>query len=192
MISISTPRSSKPPDLLMPTLNMMSNSACLKGGATLFFTTFALTLLPTAVCALLDRFDPSQVDTHGTVEFERASAGCDLGTTEEHPHFLPQLFTNTTAVCERLVAAVSLRNAWDISRACRPTWASPMSPSSSAFGTNAATLSITTTSTAPLRTRYSTISNACSPESGCEIRSESTCTPHFAAYEGSIACSASM
>ena len=41
---------------------------------------------------------------------------------------------------------VSLRSAWDISRACRPTWLSPISPSSSAFGTSAATESITTTS----------------------------------------------
>ena len=35
---------------------------------------------------------------------------------------------------ERLIAAVSLRIAWLISRAWAPTWASPISPSSSAFG----------------------------------------------------------
>ena len=44
-----------------------------------------------------------------------------------------------------------------------------MSPSISAFGTSAATESITTTSTAPERTRISQISSACSPVSGCEI-----------------------
>src|SRR4029453_14437541 len=43
----------------------------------------------------------------------------------------------------------SLRIACDISRACRPTWVSPISPSISARGTSAATESITTTSTAP-------------------------------------------
>ena len=40
---------------------------------------------------------------------------------------------------ERLIAAVSLRIAWDISRAWAPTWASPISPSSSDFGVSAAT-----------------------------------------------------
>ena len=43
---------------------------------------------------------------------------------------------------------MSLRSACDISRACRPTCVSPMSPSSSAFVTSAATESTTTTSTA--------------------------------------------
>ena len=48
-----------------------------------------------------------------------------------------------------------------------------MSPSSSALGTRAATLSMTTTSSAPLRTRYSAISSACSAVSGCETSSSS-------------------
>ena len=56
-----------------------------------------------------------------------------------------------------------------MSRACRPMCESPMSPSISAFGTSAATESMTTTSTAPERTRISQISSACSPVSGCEI-----------------------
>ena len=44
-----------------------------------------------------------------------------------------------TDVLDRLMAAVSLRIAWDMSRACRPTWLSPISPSISALGTRAAT-----------------------------------------------------
>ena len=44
-----------------------------------------------------------------------------------------------TMVLERLIEAVSLRSAWLISRACRPGWLSPISPSSSARGTSAAT-----------------------------------------------------
>ena len=40
---------------------------------------------------------------------------------------------------ERLIAEVSLRIAWVISRAWAPTWASPISPSSSDFGVSAAT-----------------------------------------------------
>ena len=82
---------------------------------------------------------------------------------------------------ERLIAAVSLRIAWHISRAWAPTWASPISPSSSAFGVSAATESTTTTETAPERTSVSVISSACSPVSGCEISSSSMLTPSFLA-----------
>ncbi|OPZ68074.1 MAG: hypothetical protein BWY81_01020 [Firmicutes bacterium ADurb.Bin467] len=88
--------------------------------------------------------------------------------------------------------AVSLRIAWDMSRACRPTWLSPMSPSISAFGTSAATESMTTMSIAPERTSASQMSSACSPLSGCETYSSSMSTPKFFAYTGSSACSASM
>ena len=46
------------------------------------------------------------------------------------------------------IAPVSFRIDWLISRACRPTCESPISPSSSFLGTRAATESITITSTA--------------------------------------------
>src|ERR1017187_8265638 len=46
---------------------------------------------------------------------------------------------NTTQVLLRLVAAVSLRKAWLMRRACRPMCESPISPSISALGTSAAT-----------------------------------------------------
>ena len=77
--------------------------------------------------------------------------------------------------------AVSFRNAWDMSRACRPTWLSPISPSISARGVNAATESTTNTSMAPERTSMSEISSACSPVSGWEMSSSSTSTPILAA-----------
>src|SRR5437870_1108328 len=67
-----------------------------------------------------------------------------------------------------------------------------MSPSISAFGTRAATESITTTSTAPDRTRISVISSPCSPVSGWETSRLSMSTPSFFAYSTSSACSASM
>ena len=70
------------------------------------------------------------------------------------------------SVFERLMLPVSLRNACDIKRACRPMCESPMSPSISAFGVNAATESTITTSTALERTNMSQISSACSPVSG--------------------------
>ena len=56
---------------------------------------------------------------------------------------------------------------------------SPISPSISAFGTSAATLSITKRSTALDLTNVSVISKACSPESGCEINKLSISTPSF-------------
>ena len=66
-------------------------------------------------------------------------------------------------------AAVILRNACDIRRACIPTWLSPMSPSSSACGVSAATESMTMMSIAPLLISVSVISSACSPLSGWEM-----------------------
>src|ERR1044071_6669269 len=99
---------------------------------------------------------------------------------------------NTTAVRDRLIAPASLRSAWLISRACSPGSESPMSPSISAFGTSAATESMTITSTAPERTRISVISSACSPVSGCDTSRLSMSTPSFLAYSTSSACSASM
>ena len=64
----------------------------------------------------------------------------------------------------------SFRKAWDMRRACKPTVVSPISPSISARGTKAATESTTTQSIAPERTSMSHISSACSPVSGCEMR----------------------
>ena len=72
---------------------------------------------------------------------------------------------------------LSLRSAWLIRRACRPTWLSPISPSISALGTRAATESITITSMAPERTSASVISSASSPVPGCAMYSRSTSTP---------------
>ena len=42
----STPKSIISPTLEMPSPNIISNSAILKGGATLFFTILTLTLFP--------------------------------------------------------------------------------------------------------------------------------------------------
>ncbi len=75
------------------------------------------------------------------------------------------------------MAPVSLRSACDMRRACRPGSESPISPSISARGTRAATLSMTMTSTALERTSASQISSACSPVSGCETSRSSILTP---------------
>ena len=82
-----------------------------------------------------------------------------------------------SAVLLRVMAPVSLRSAWLMSRACRPTKLSPISPSISARGTSAATESMTMMSTALLRTSISAISSACSPVSGWLTSSSSTLTP---------------
>ena len=80
-----------------------------------------------------------------------------------------------------LSAPASLRRAWDMSLACRPTWLSPISPSISARGTSAATESMMTTSIAPEWISMSAISSACSPVSGWETSSASVSTPSFLA-----------
>ena len=96
-----------------------------------------------------------------------------------------------TEVFDLAMAAVSLRRACDMRRAWTPMLGSPISPSISARGVSAATESMTTTSSAPLRTSVSTISRACSPKSGCDRRRPFTSTPSFLAYAMSMACSAS-
>ena len=87
----------------------------------------------------------------------------------------------TAVVLDLEIVPESLRRAWLIRRAWRPTWESPISPSISARGTRAATESITMTSMAPERTSMSAISRACSPVSGWEISSSSVLTPRLRA-----------
>ena len=82
------------------------------------------------------------------------------------PIFIRNWLIKITMVLLFLILAVNLRKACDIKRACNPMCESPMSPSISAFGVNAATESITMTSTAAERTSISVISKACSPVSG--------------------------
>ena len=95
------------------------------------------------------------------------------------PIFIRTWLMKMTMQRERLIEPVSLRSAWLISRAWRPTWLSPISPSISARGTSAATESTTSTSTAFDRTSVSTISSACSPVSGCDTISSSMSTPEL-------------
>ena len=80
-----------------------------------------------------------------------------------------------------LIVAARLRNACDIILACNATWVSPISPSISSLGTNAATESITITLIAPLATKALQISNACSPLSGWDNNNSSVFTPILAA-----------
>src|SRR5207253_2667252 len=86
------------------------------------------------------------------------------------PTFSRSWLRKITAQFDLEIAAVSLRSAWDMRRAWRPMCESPISPSISAFGTRAATESMTITSTALERTSTSTISSACSPVSGWLIK----------------------
>ena len=103
--------------------------------------------------------------------------GVVSGLPNMTPIFSRSWFVKMQIVSVRLSVPASLRIAWLIIRAWRPTWLSPISPSSSAFGVSAATESIATTSRAPLRIRSSVISSACSPVSGCETSSSSMFTP---------------
>ena len=81
---------------------------------------------------------------------------------------------------------------WLISRACRPTWESPISPSNSFCGTRAATESMTITSTALDLISISVMCMASSPLLGWLTSRVSSSTPSFLAQLGSRACSASM
>ena len=132
--------------------------------------------------AVLDRADAADVETDAR---RRTSARCRRMVVSGEPNITPIFMRiwlmKITMQFERLIAAVSLRIAWLISRAWAPTWASPISPSSSDFGVSAATESTTTTETAPERTSVSVISSACSPVSGWEISSSSMLTPSFLA-----------
>ena len=82
------------------------------------------------------------------------------------------------------ISEVSLRSAALISRAWAPTVVSPISPSSSALVTRAATESSTITSSALERTSVSQMRSASSPEEGCETSRSSTFTPSRLAYSG--------
>ena len=131
-----------------------------------------------------------------SISFVVPSDSKTLVSAEQHPNITP-IFSRSwlmkiAVVPEVEIAAVSLRSAWLISLACRPTWESPISPSISARGTRAATESMTITSRALDRISMSAISSACSPLSGWETSSASVSTPSFCAYSGSSACSASM
>ena len=72
----------------------MSNSAILKGGATLFLTTSDP--IADELGALLDGVDPSHVDADRCVELERTSARCGLRAAEHDPDLLPELVDEDT------------------------------------------------------------------------------------------------
>jgi hypothetical protein len=62
----------------------MSNSAVLKGGATLFLTTLTLVSLPMASSPLLDGAGAANVQAHRSVELECVAAGGGFGGAEHH------------------------------------------------------------------------------------------------------------
>ncbi|MNY52808.1 hypothetical protein D3C86_1885150 [compost metagenome] len=103
------------------------------------------------------------------------------GDPKNTPIFSRNWLMKMAVVLVWLKRPVILRNAWLMSRAWRPTWESPISPSISARGTRAATESMTTMSSEPEPTNMSMISRACSPVSGWETRSASVSTPSLAA-----------
>ena len=90
------------------------------------------------------------------------------------------------------MVGLRMRSAWLMSRACRPTCESPISPSTSLRGTRAATESMTMMSTAFDLTSISAIFSASSPLDGWLTSRLSRSTPMRLAQLGSRACSASM
>jgi len=71
MIPDSDPMSTSNEVRLIPSAYMMSNSACLKGGATLFFTTFTRTCDPMTSSFSFTGPNSPDVETERSVELER-------------------------------------------------------------------------------------------------------------------------
>ena len=160
--------------------NLVLNDLCPHALADDFFT-------------LLELADAADIDPAGSVELQRPAAGRGFGAAEHDADLLADLVDEDRRPCRLLaIAAVSLRSDWLMSRACRPTCESPISPSSSFFGTRAATESMTITSTAFDLTSISVICMASSPLLGWLTSSISRSTPSFLAQLGSKACSASI
>ena len=100
--------------------------------------------------AVLDLADAADVEAHRGVELERVAAGRGLGIAEHHADLLADLVGEDhdavrAAGCWRSACAAPGSSG----APAGPCAESPISPSSSARGTSAATLSITTTSIAP-------------------------------------------
>ncbi len=165
----------------MPVPYMMSNSATLKGAATLFLTTFTLTRLPTTsspffTCAM--RRTSNRTDD---ANLSALPPGVVSGLPNIMPICMRIWFMNMMSVPLLEAMAVSLRNACAIIRAWSPMNCWPIWPSISAFGVSAATESTTTTSIIFERTSASKIFNASSPLSGWDIIKSFILTPFFTA-----------
>src|SRR6266498_3666057 len=115
---------------------------------------------------LFDGADAADIDSHAGVKLQRPAAGSHLRVSKHDSDLFSNLVCENAACRALEMIDVSLRNAALISRACAPTVASPISPSSSALVTSAATESTTITSRALERTRVSQIRSASSPELG--------------------------
>jgi hypothetical protein len=132
----------------------------------------------------LDGTGPADVDADAGIELQRRPPGVVSGLPNITPIFSRIWLMKMTVQRLLEMAPVSFRRAWLMSRACRPTWLSPISPSISARGMRAATESMTMTSTALERTSSSQISRACSPVSGWETSRSSSLTPRRLAQDG--------
>ena len=172
---------------------MISNSASLKGGATLFFTTLTRVRLPIISVPLLSVFNPADLHPHRGIEFQRTAAGSHLRIAIHHAHLFTQLIDKNRH-------AVRLGNRRLSASAAPGTSAAPAGP----HGYRPFLLRFppaapwplpsrcTITSIAPERTSASAISKACSPVSGWDTKRESISTPSALAYTGSSACSTSI
>ena len=88
-ISNCVARLSTSPDLEMPSLYMMSNSAVRKGGATLFLTTLTCAIA-NDFRADFDGLNAPHVEPNGGVKFDRLTAGGGFRIAEHHADLLAQ------------------------------------------------------------------------------------------------------
>jgi len=124
-----------------------------------------------AVLADFDRFELANVEPNGRIEFQRAAARRRSGFPNMMPTFSRSwLMKIITSCCERSRRQLAQRLGHQ--SGLHPTCASPISPSSSARVTSAATESTTTTSTALLRV---SISRSRAPALRCRLRDQQVC-----------------
>ena len=162
---------------------MMSNSASVKGGATLFLTTLIRVRFPCTDPSVA-LICPIRRMSNRTEEknLRARPPGVVSGLPNITPIFSLIWFVKMHTVRALEISAVNFLIAALIKRAWVPTVESPISPSSSCLVTRAATESSTTTSMAFERTSASQICRASSPEDGWETRRSSRFTPSFLAY----------
>ena len=124
------------------------------------FHHLCLCLVSRRVLAFGDFGAAANVKPDGRIKLQRIPAGRHLRISVDHADFLAKLIYENQQGIRRLTLAVSFRSAWLISRACSPGSDAPISPSISARGVSAATLSMTTIPISPDAIRMSAISSA--------------------------------
>jgi len=102
----------------------ISNSACLKGGATLFLTTFTR-FHYRSLLRLFNRPDATNIQSHRSVKFKRVPPVVVSGLPNITPIFILIWLIKITSVLERLILPVNFRRAWTLNAPANPYGSHP-------------------------------------------------------------------